>query len=273
MLSTGNTEIEKQRAEEKSGEGTKGNQPDRKNDKREFETDSLYTPPTLATLIEDVSDKPPEVIPFGTVCLRNGIHLPVAVIGARYGIDPHPSILPDSPLDTIKFDLPPSQVDKLAIYCINNGTVFLAPKNWIVLRADIGADGGTGILLKSPNSRAEWMYLLNDGACQGCAIDNIAQWVPGWYTEHKRDLEIVTPPKDFRYPVKFVRLGEHSVGFSYSPDSSYMVHGVTYYRYEPALSFFSQAYVALPEQDRPLATTILNFFLNVTAPEWNPKLN
>ncbi|MGO0123238.1 DUF4850 domain-containing protein [Desulfothermobacter acidiphilus] len=229
----------------------------------------LYDPPVLEELMKDPPSEVPRVIPFETVLFRNGTCLPVEAIKARYGLPSHPPVLPDSFLGTIDFDLPPSQAERLAVYCINNGTIFLAPRGWEVLRADVGADGSTGIFLRSPDS-AEWMYLTHNGACQGCAVDDLAQWIPGWLAEGQKRHEIVTQPRPFRYPVRFVRLGEHSVAFSYQPPGSHTVHGVSYYKDGPERLFFSQAFVALREQDRPLATTILNFYLNVTAPRWCP---
>ncbi|PWW06274.1 uncharacterized protein DUF4850 [Paenibacillus cellulosilyticus] len=113
--------------------------------------------------------------------------LPLRCIQGQYAFDDDPehprSLVPAQPLADIDYAIPSDLKDKLAVYWMNqgygiNGVLLLAPKEWIVQSADVGANGSTSIQLVDPEDDKQFVQYFDNGGCQGCLIGNIGSYFP-----------------------------------------------------------------------------------------------
>lgn len=126
----------------------------------------------------------------GTVQVGNGDQkqpLPLRCVQGQYAIDDDPehprSISPEQPLADLEYEIPSDLKNKLAVYWMNQGygdnnVILLAPKEWIVQSADVGANGSTSVQLVDPEDDKQFVQYFDNGGCQGCLIGNIGTYFP-----------------------------------------------------------------------------------------------
>ncbi|MBD3918186.1 DUF4850 domain-containing protein [Paenibacillus sp. PR3] len=126
----------------------------------------------------------------GTVQVGTGEQkqpMPLRCVQGQYAIDDDPehprSIIPEQPLADLDYDIPSDLKDELAVYWMNQGygnqnVLLLAPKDWIVQSADVGANGSTSVQLADPEDDKEFVQYFDNGGCQGCLIGNIGTYFP-----------------------------------------------------------------------------------------------
>lgn len=230
---------------------------------------TVYKLPTGTTL-QAVRPRP-KMIDAGYVKF-NGATLPVVAIKGSYGYAAPPLPTPAHPLAAYAYTIPASMANRLSVYYMAGIGAFLGPRGWVALSAMEGADGSSEIILapSASSGPSKWLELDTSGACQGCAIDSIAQMVPsqrGWASGQGMGTgSLLFQP--FDRSVHFVTLGSHTEAFAYSAPGNAPINGAVYYVVAGANtdSFYSDEFLALPQQEHSEATVILNFFLFMLGP-------
>jgi hypothetical protein len=233
---------------------------------------TYYTEPTMSSVAANIKEI--QMVNAGTVTITGidgTFSLPVMAIAGSYGLPPEPnSVVPTTPIAPISLNLPASQVNVLTVYFFNDAVTFLGPRGWKAIQASMGVDGSMGVTLVPGDGSTGWMTVGDDGADQGCTIEDIGQWVPGmqsWASQNSvSDFEY----KPFLYPVSFATLGTHSQGLSYAGDPPNTTNGVIYYNLNGSSgAFFGQELIMLPGNEHSIETTILNSFLAYTTAQWS----
>lgn len=200
---------------------------------------------------------------------RGGVSLPVLVVTNINDAaqDEPQTYYPKTKNVSFNYTIPNQYKDKLALYYI--GSFILAPKDWVVEKADFGADGSSLILVHSKdNSQA--LKIESTGGCACCAIDSIAQWVPGWINNkanYQAALECGFSQRQFKYPIHFVLLKQNKqikiTAFSYTPSKALSANGLIFYNdgRNGQMPFFEKVVVVTPSSQNELAKIMLNFML------------
>jgi hypothetical protein len=227
---------------------------------------STYAEPTYKDVV-NLSNKQKFQASDGGIVMVTGKYgsfmLPVVTLVGTYAtLTGGGTTSPTSPPNPIKFDIPASQADELAVYCLNSVITFIGPRGWKVAYVDISADGYTGVGLVPNDGSKDWMEMVYQAGYTGPMGDDIGQWVSGMQTWASQKSGITFNSEPFLYSINFMTLGSQSVGFSYIGDPPDTTNGVTKYNVSGSNEFFSQEFITLPDSNRPLATTVLNFFLN-----------
>jgi hypothetical protein len=212
----------------------------------------------------------PQTIEHGTIEFRTenrqqGAKLPLYCIEAEYGVDwpSPPSITPSAPLQSVRFDVPADQQGKLAAFWLNlgdgeHGVLIIGPKGWKAVSAGVGANGSVGILLRNPGDEKQTLQYSDSGGCQGCSIANVGTYFPslGKWAEEQ---DFPGEKKEF---LQQTLLTPNIVAYSLKhPDAGYETHGVAYQQHGGGGAVFRMEEISLTADSRPLATTILNFFV------------
>ncbi|PWK11556.1 DUF4850 domain-containing protein [Tumebacillus permanentifrigoris] len=196
--------------------------------------------------------------------------LPLLGVQGLYGfpVNTEPSILPDAKLPDLHFDLPANKADQVAVYWVNagegstsKGNIYLAPKGWIATSAGIGADGSTGLTLVSDVStkNQQSISIRTDGNCIGCIVTDIGEYFSDlnqWANENfpiSSGIHLVDG-------LNVSRIDDHTIAYSVQQsEGSFETNGVVVERHESRPFFFGKA--EIKTQDRELATTVLNIYL------------
>jgi len=200
---------------------------------------------------------------------RNGVSLPVLVVTNINDAskDTPQTYYPKTKNMSFNYTIPAQYKDQLALYYV--GRFILAPKNWVVEKADFGADGSFLILIHSKDNLGA-LKIENTGGCACCSIYQIAQWVPGWINNqanYKAALECSFNKSQFKYPIHFVALKKgkqvNIIAFSYTPHKTLSANGLIFYNdgANGQIPFFEKVVVVLPNSQNELAKIMLNFML------------
>ena len=196
--------------------------------------------------------------------------LPVRVLHSELGI---PGQGPSYPTK-IKVRIPGKWVGEVGAYGVA-GVVLLAPSGWTASDALIAADGSSGATLHSRSLGSPGIHgrleFEQTSACVGCSWDDAGQYFP-WVRNHWSQTGYASSP----VPLERPGLSEHSIGprlIAYSVhsgaevDLGFKVDGVAHTWLKLGGSqgawgpLFDRLEVALPPEDRGLATVILNYYL------------
>ncbi|WP_165972160.1 DUF4850 domain-containing protein [Paenibacillus piri] len=204
---------------------------------------------------------------FGKEGQAAEIELPLNCIAASYGADDpdNPTtVTPKTPLNTVPYSIPSELRGKLAAYWMNlgdnvRGVLLLAPADWKITSAAVGANGSSGIRLENPKDPGQYISYMDNGGCQGCVIANIGAYFPklkGWAEQQGFTSEPVPEIN------KQTLLHPNLMAFSKkTPVQGYAVNGVAYQKHGGGGGIFRMQEVQLPDSEHRLAQVILNLFV------------
>ncbi|WP_158606586.1 DUF4850 domain-containing protein [Paenibacillus ginsengarvi] len=194
-------------------------------------------------------------------------HLPLRCIRATYGFDgPEGSqaVAPGQPIQVDTYVIPSAFRSSLAAYWMNlgvngRGVLLLAPKDWSLFAAGVGANGSHNIRLVNPDDEEQYVDYFDQGGCQGCLVPNIGGYFPElkeWVEEQGYE---VSPRPEI---AERAMLTPNLVAFrKQSEKRGYSVHGVAYQEHGGGGARFRDEEVGLPSADKAMATAILNLFV------------
>lgn len=193
--------------------------------------------------------------------------LPLRCIRANYGLDgPNgpPMLAPQKTIKVESYVIPSGLRKSLAAYWMNlgdneHGVLLLAPKDWSLLSADVGANGSQGIRLVHPDDPEQFIDYFDQGGCQGCLIPNIGTYFPqlkSWAEEQGYE---VNPQPGIN---ERTTLTPNLVAYRKQPEKSgYALHGVAYQEHGGGGGVFRSVEIQLPASAKATATVILNLFV------------
>lgn len=206
----------------------------------------------------------PKVVKAGYVTFLNrSATLPLYGVETVYGVDwsESVSITPQKELPPIPYNLPETAREQLAAFWINegggDGIVLLAPKEWLPTSSGVGANGSIGVTFMNPTDAKETLTYQTSGACQGCAISNIATYFP----------ELAQWAEDYGFPgdqKQFLAqklLNEAVMQYAVAPPATgYETVGLAYQTHEPGDAFFSAVEITASKSRQGLSDAVLDFY-------------
>ena len=156
-----------------------------------------------------------------------------------------------------------AQLGQLDFYGIPELGTVAVPQGWRFVDGRIGVNGSM-ILLFLPQSGDGYVLFFHDSACVGCALGDAVLFFPGEVKRVQDDGFDYKKPKT-NLPVRQVNLNPRQVAYRVESGKK-RLDGVAYFdpdMDEKALPYFWRAEVCLPPNLRPLATPILNRFINI----------
>lgn len=193
--------------------------------------------------------------------------LPLRCIRANYGFDgPHgqPTLAPQQPIKVESYVIPSGLRKSLAAYWMNlgdneHGVLLLAPKDWSLMSANVGANGSHSIRLVHPDDSEQFIDYFDKGGCQGCLIPNISSYFPQLKSWAEEQGYVVNPRPEIN---KRTMLSPNLVAYHKQTErSGYALHGVAYQEHGGGGGVFRSEEVQLPASDKAIATVILNLFV------------
>ncbi len=159
---------------------------------------------------------------------------------------------------SFQFTVPAEQAPSLKLLKLDGISWILAPKDAIISRAQVGANGSAVLALKSTRAN---LSAYDSSACVGCALSAAAPY----FDNAKRELEETFPGVDGDRPkkgLKSIRKDRTTAFYSY-PANSRTTHGVAKFLdgknpYDDVN--FNKLEVTVDQKNTKLATTILNFY-------------
>ena len=195
------------------------------------------------------------------------VRLPLRCIRANYGLDgPNgpPTLAPQKPIKVESYVIPSGLRKSLAAYWMNlgdneHGVLLLAPKDWNLLSADVGANGSHGIRLVHPDDPEQFIDYFDQGGCQGCLIPNIGAYFPklkAWAEE--QGYEVSPRPEIIERTMLTPNLAAYR---KQTEKRRYALHGVAYQEHGGGSGVFRSEEIQLPASAKATATAILNLFV------------
>lgn len=193
--------------------------------------------------------------------------LPLRCIRANYGFDGPsgpPTIAPQQPIKVESYYIPSRLRESLAAYWMNlggneHGVLLLAPKDWSLFSANVGANGSHSIRLVHPDDPEQFIDYFDQGGCQGCLIPNIGTYFPqlkSWAEEQGYEVD---PSPGI---IESTMLTPNLVAYRKQTEKSgYALHGVAYQEHGNGSGVFRSEKVQLTASDKAAATVILNLFV------------
>ena len=197
---------------------------------------------------------------LGDATFSHGIKIPAYGVTVQNPMDD--GLLKDSEPCTKKtcnfnFTLKAQDATQLKLIELPSIGYVLIPRHWTDISAGTGANGTGSALIMSPNQK-EAITLYNSSVCAGCGYPNASLYFPqllkqsveyeyGGVQDRNKKLTLV-------YPLKTTAF------FSYQiPNISGKTHGVAKYIDDGDFNFVN-IHLTLEQQNRHLATPILNFY-------------
>lgn len=219
-----------------------------------------YAPPKLHSTATQRA-KTHKVIPIGQASFRQGVVIPVFGISIENPMDD--GLLADFQPCTVKscsfkMTVPAEYVQQLVLYQVNGAGMFLAPKTWRTIEAEMGANGSSRVLMLSPDGQQS-LSIYNTSACVGCSLSAASLYFP----EAKKEAlaNDFTSYSTTNVPVNKVPLNKYTVAFSYQLPKQYPTDGIAkFYGMQQDIVNFNQMIVSINPNNKKLATTLLNFY-------------
>lgn len=196
----------------------------------------------------------------GTLLANDGVRIPAYVIAVEDAAgNPGDLIAPElSGQDmTVHKDVPGESAKYLSAYWTNVGWM-LVPREWLLIKAAVGADNSSVYEFKEPNG-GKGVLVANDsgGACMGCALGLAAPFFP-----EARRLATETDMRVSGQAMNshMVRLGKHTIAYSHESRDKQNFDGIAYFYVTDDVDAFTYE-VSLPPSQHALATVILNWRL------------
>ncbi|KEO83646.1 hypothetical protein EL26_08275 [Tumebacillus flagellatus] len=173
------------------------------------------------------------------------------------------SLKPLQPISAIHFTVPPALANQLAAYWVNEGDnvhslLFLGPKGWNVQKASFATDGSMNIRLVSPQDPKQYLNLLGDGGCAGCALRHLGTVFPNRTAAASefagQPVELGNFPHTYAITPRVMAI---SLG---SAEAGYEANAVDLDRTEDNQYSFDVVEIKTKSTDLPLQTVILNFY-------------
>lgn len=193
--------------------------------------------------------------------------LPLRCIRANYAIDGPdgpPALAPQQPIRVEAYMIPSRFRTSLAAYWMNlgnneHGVLLLAPKDWSLVSADVGANGSHVIRLAHPDDAEQFLDYFDQGGCQGCLIPSIGSYFPQLRTWAEEQGYEVAPRPEIE---ERAMLTPNLVAYRKQTEKSgYAAHGVAYQEHGGGGGIFRALEIQLPGSDKAAATAILNLFV------------
>ncbi|RAV23229.1 DUF4850 domain-containing protein [Paenibacillus contaminans] len=228
------------------------------------------TPPVSERSTSDIVQQANRLEDCGAAEFGRGAQtaqLPLRCIRANYGIDgPNgpPTISPRQLIKVESYVIPSGLQKSLSAYWMNlgdneNGVLLLAPNEWSLLSADVGANGSHAIRLVNPDDPEQFIDYFDQGGCQGCLIPNIGAYFPNlksWAEE--QGYEVDTQPGISKRTLLTPNLMAYR---KQTEKKGYVVDGVAYQEHGDGGGVFRSEEIRLPSSDTDSATVILNLFV------------
>ena len=219
-----------------------------------------YAPPKLHRTAEQRA-KTHKIIPIGQASFNQNIVIPVFGVSIENPMDD--GLLSDFQRCTVKscafkMTIPSEYVQQLVLYQVSGAGMFLAPKTWNTIEADMGANGSSRVLMLSPDGKQS-LSTYNTSACVGCSLSAASLYFP---EARKQALaNEFTAYSNANVPVNKVPLDKYTVAFSYQLPKHYPTDGIAkFYGMQQDIVNFNQMTVSINPKNKKLATTLLNFY-------------
>ncbi|WP_426446265.1 DUF4850 domain-containing protein [Paenibacillus sp. S-38] len=221
-------------------------------------------PPSPPPVLQRPYGELPHTLVSGTASfLPQGeakFEVPVVCVQANYGADPEGvTLCPPEPLTCKDYRLTVREARGMAMYWMSTGygggISLLAPADWSVFEAVMGANGSVGFSVQHPKDPKQMIVYSDSGGCQGCVVPNIATFFPEmakWAEEQGYILE--GPSREFarRIPISL-----DLVSYSLKDrEPRYETHGVA----TKENNLFRLLEITVKPGSRRFATASLNFF-------------
>ena len=201
------------------------------------------------------------VTAIGQASFKRGVVIPV--FGVSIENPMQDGLLADFQPCTIKscsfkMTVPTEYVQQLVLYQVNGAGMFLVPKTWRTIEAEMGANGSSRVLMLSPDGQQS-LSIYNTSACVGCSLSAASLYFP----EAKKEAlaNEFTVYSKTNVPVNKVSLNKYTVAFSYQLPKQYPTNGIAkFYGMQQDIVNFNQMTVSIDPQNKTLATTLLNFY-------------
>ncbi len=201
------------------------------------------------------------VTPIGTATFKNGVQIPAYAVNYQNPMEDGMTTSEGSCRQnacSFQFTVPAEQAPSLKLLKLDGISWVLAPKDAIISRAAVGANGSAVLVLKSTKAN---LSAYDSSACVGCALSAAAPY----FDNAKRELEETFPGVDGDRPkkgLKSVRKDRTTAFYSY-PANGRTTHGVAKLLdgknpYDDVN--FNKLEVTVDQKNKKLATTILNFY-------------
>ena len=137
----------------------------------------------------------------------------------------------------------------------------LAPKDWTIIRTDMGPSGVASATLASPN-QDEAMTIFNTSSCVFCAMFNASIYFPE--VKKKSLANEFGAIEDKTHSLNIVKVNQNKVYFSYQiPNYPNKTHGIAFYADESdgsGYTNFQEIKATLKPEHQSWTREILNFY-------------